>query len=86
MEATFVLKPDELTTEWLKRLKSHFADTGIITITATGPEKPLSVEEQRTSQRELLKRMQSLRERMAQTQVTMPAGLDINDIIDGIND
>lgn len=87
MEATFVLKPDELTTEWLERLKSRFADTGIITITASAPEKLLSVEEQRTSQqRELLKRMQALRERTSRIPVTIPPGTDINDIIDSVND
>ncbi len=87
MEATFVLKPNELTPEWLEQLKSQFADTGIITITASSPEKFLSVEEQRISnQQNLLKRMQALRERMAQTPVTMPAGFDINDIIDEVND
>ena len=87
MEATFVVKPDELTPEWLERLKSHFADDGMITITAIGPEKPLPAQEQRmATQRELLKRMQSLRERMAQTPINISDGLDMNDIIDENND
>lgn len=87
MEATFIVKPEELTPEWLEQLKSRFASNGAITITASGPEKLVSVDEQRIiTQQHLLKRMQSLRERMAQTPVIMPAGLDINDIIDGVND
>ncbi len=87
MEATFVLKPNELTAEWLEQLKSHFADTGIITITASAPEKLLSVEEPRISkQQALLKRMQALRERTSRIPVTLPPGTDINDIIDSVND
>lgn len=87
MEATFVVKPEELTPEWLEQLKSHFADTGIITITASAPEKLLSIEEQRIStQQALLKRMQALRERTSSIPVTLPPGMDINDIIDSVND
>jgi predicted transcriptional regulator len=87
MEATFVLKPDELTPEWLDQLKSHFADTGIITIKASALENSLSVEKQRIStQQELLKRMQALRERTSRVPVTLPPGIDINDIIDSVND
>lgn len=81
MEATFVIKPEELTSEWLEQLKSHFADDGTITITATGPDKPLSVEEQRTvTQRAMFKRLQETKN-MYPTR-TIDADVDINKLID----
>lgn len=84
MEATFVLKPNELTPEWLEQLKSQFARDETITITATGPEKPLSVEQQRAvAQRAMF-------ERLLETQKKYPpkelaADIDINELIDELN-
>lgn len=87
MEATFVLKSEELTPEWLEQLKSRFASNESITITASGPERPISADEQRIiTQRQLFKRMEALRERTSRILVTLPPGTDINDIIDGVND
>ena len=81
MEATFVVKKEELTPDWLEQFKSQFAEDGTITITATGPEKLLSVEEQRAvAQREMFKRLQAM-----QTQYppkTIDADVDINKLID----
>ncbi|KAB7725975.1 hypothetical protein F5984_25290 [Rudanella paleaurantiibacter] len=81
MEATFVVKPEELTSEWLEQLKSHFADDGTITITATGPDKSLSAEEQRAvNQRAMFKRLQETK-KIYPTR-TIEADVDINKLID----
>ena len=81
MEATFVVKPEELTPEWVEQLKSRFAEDGIITITASGPEKPLFVEEQRAvTQREMFKRLQEI-QKMHPTK-TIAADVDVNTLID----
>jgi hypothetical protein len=81
MEATFVLKPEELTTDWLEQLKNHFADDGTITITASGPEKLVSAEEQRIiTQRAMLTRLQAVQKKYPP--VTIDADIDINKLID----
>ena len=83
MEATFVVRPEELTPEWVKQLKDRFADDGIITITATGPDKPLSADEQRAvKQREMFKRLQETQ--MQYPPKTIDADVDINTLIDGM--
>ena len=81
MEATFVVKPEELTPEWVEQLKSRFAEDGIITITASGPEKPLSAEEQRTVvQRVMFKRLQEIQK--IHPPKTIVADVDINTLTD----
>lgn len=75
MEATFVLDTQDDRRAFAERLSTFFADR-IIRVHVEEIQKPGS------GQQHLLKRMQELRERMAQTPVTMPPGLDINDIID----
>ena len=81
MEATFVVKPEELTPEWVEQLKSRFAEDGIITITASGPEKPISVEEQRAvAQRDMFKRLQEIQK--IHPPKTIAADVDINTLID----
>ncbi len=80
MEATFVVKLEELTPEWVEQLKSRFAEDGTITITASGPEKPLSVEEQRAvTQREMFKRLQETQTKYPPK--TIDADVDINKLI-----
>lgn len=80
MEATFVVKPDELTPEWLEQLKSQFAEDGTITIKATGPEKPLSVEEQRAvTQRWMFKRLQETQKKYPPKEIA--ADIDVNKLI-----
>ncbi len=81
MEATFVVKPEELTLEWIEQLKSRFADDGTITIKASGPEKPLSAEEQRVAtQREMFRRLQETQKEYPPK--TVSADIDINKLID----
>ena len=81
MEATFVLKPEELTAEWLERLKSRFADDETLTITAVGPAKTLSKQEQRVvNQREMFRQMQEMQKKYPPKQI--PANIDINKLID----
>ena len=80
MEATFVVKPEELTPEWVEQLKSRFAEDGIITITASGPRKPLFVGKPRYDPQEVLKRMAETRQKHPPTKI--PADVDINKIID----
>jgi hypothetical protein len=79
MEATFVLNTQDDRMAFAERLSSFF-EGKTIRVYVEEIQKPGS------GQKHLLKRMQKLRERMSQTPVTMPAGLDINDIIDGVND
>ena len=79
MEATFVLDTQDDRRAFAERLSTFFADRSI-RVHVEEIQKPGS------GQQHLLKRMQELRERMAQTPVTMPTGFDINDIIDGVND
>jgi|GEM_PF-6727625 len=84
MEATFVMKPDELTPEWLEQLKDQFAQDGTITIKATGPEKPLSVEQQRTAtQRAMFERIREIQKKHPPKQIA--ANVDINELIDELN-
>jgi hypothetical protein len=78
MEATFVLDAQEDRVQFVERLSTFFADKAI-RVHVEEIQKPS------LGQQHLLKQMQSLRERMAQTPVTMPAGFDINDIIDEVN-
>lgn len=81
MEATFVLKPEELTTDWLEQLKNHFSADGTITITAIGPEKPVSVEEQRImTQQAMFARLRESQKK--HPPMTIPAHIDINEMID----
>ena len=81
MEATFVVKPEELTPEWLEQLKSRFANDGTITITASGPEKPLSAEHKRASmQQEMFRRLQETQTKYPPK--TIDADVDINKLID----
>lgn len=81
MEAIFVMRPEELTPEWLEQLKSRFADDGTITIQASGPEKSLSVEEQRAvNQRALFKGLQEAQKKYPPK--TIAADIDINRLID----
>ncbi|MVM40837.1 hypothetical protein GO730_29315 [Spirosoma sp. HMF3257] len=81
MEATFVVKKEELTPGWLEQFKSQFAEEGLISITAIGPEKQLSVEEQRViMQREMFNRMQNTQKKYPPRKV--PADIDINRVID----
>ena len=81
MEATFVIKPEELTTEWLEQLKSHFADDGTLTITAVGPAKTLPEQEQRAiNQREMFRQMQEMQKKYQPKQI--PPNIDINKLID----
>ena len=81
MEATFVVKLEELTPEWVEQLKSRFADDGTITIIASGPEKLLPVEEQRAvTQREMFKRLQEMQTKYPPK--TIDADVDINKLID----
>ncbi|CAN5231756.1 hypothetical protein BH09BAC4_BH09BAC4_36570 [soil metagenome] len=79
MEATFVLDSQEDRRAFAERLSMFFAGKPI-RVHVEEVQKPSS------GQQYLLKQIQSLRERMAQTPATMPHGLDINDIIDGVND
>jgi hypothetical protein len=81
MEATFVVKKEELTPDWLEQFKSQFAEESIISITVIGPEKLLSVEEQRTvAQREMFKGMQEARKKYPPKKI--PTDIDINKMID----
>ncbi|MEZ0484525.1 hypothetical protein [Fibrella aquatica] len=81
MEATFVLKPEELTPEWLEQLKSRFANDGTITIQASGPEKVVSVDEQRAvNQRAILNRLRESQKKYPPK--TIAAEIDINRLID----
>ena len=78
MEATFVLDTQDDRRAFAERLSTFFGDK-TIRVHVEEIQKP-------SLGQHLLKQMQSLRERMAQTPVTLPAGLDINDIIDEVND
>lgn len=81
MEATFVVKLKELTPEWIEQLKSHFAEDGTITIKATGPEKPLSVEQQRViTQRRMFEHLQEIQKKYPPQEIA--ADVDINKLID----
>ncbi|PHK14784.1 hypothetical protein [Spirosoma sordidisoli] len=81
MEATFVIKKEELTLGWLEKLKSHFAEDGTIIITVNGPEKRLSVEEQRViTQQNMFKQLQETQ--MQHPPKTIDADVDINKLID----
>jgi hypothetical protein len=83
MEATFVVKKEDLTTEWLTELRSQFADDGTITITASGPEKPHSEQEQRAiRQREAFKKLQEIQEKSPPPIIA--ADIDIYEIIDSM--
>ncbi len=79
MEATFVLDTQDDRQAFAERLSTFFGDR-TIRVHVEEVHKP------GFGQQHLLKQMQSLRERMAQTPVTLPAGFDINDIIDEVND
>ncbi|WP_077921692.1 hypothetical protein [Spirosoma sp. 209] len=81
MEATFVVKKEELTPGWLEKLKSQFAEDGTIIITVNGPEKRLSVEEQRViTQQNMFKQLQETQ--MQHPPKTIDADVDINKLID----
>ena len=81
MEATFVVKKEELTPQWLEQFKSQFAEDGTITIMATGTQKSLSVEEQRAAtQQGMFKRLQETQ--MQYPPKTIDADVDINNLID----
>lgn len=75
MEATFILDTQDDRMAFAERLSTFFADR-TIRVHVEEIQKPGS------GQQHLLKRMQSLRERLAQTPVTIPPGSDMNDIID----
>lgn len=79
MEAIFVLDTQDDRRTFAERLSALFMDKPI-RVHVEEIKKP------ELGQLQLLERMQSLRERMAQTPISMPPGLDINDIIDGVND
>lgn len=79
MEATFVLNAKEDRAQFAERLTTFFA----------GKTIRVRVEEVKDSvanQQQLLKRMEALRLRTAQVSITIPPGIDINDIIDEVND
>ena len=81
MEVTFVVKPDELTPEWLEQLKSQFDDESMITITATSPDKSLSAEEQRTAnQRGMFERLRETRKKYPPKEIAVD--VDVNKLID----
>ncbi|GAB2802036.1 hypothetical protein GCM10027275_55360 [Rhabdobacter roseus] len=81
MEATFVVKTEELTPEWLEQLKSQFGAGETIMIKAMSPEqKPTG------NQYEVFLKMEEIRQRMEVVPVQLPPGVDINDLIDDIND
>jgi hypothetical protein len=81
MEATFVIRPEELTAEWLEQLKSHFADDGTLTITAVGLAKSSPEQEHRAvNQREMFRQMEETRKKYPTTKI--PADIDINKLID----
>lgn len=81
MEATFVLKPEELTTDWLEQLKSRFTGEESVTITAVSADKPLSEEQQRViNQRAMFTRLRKSQKKYPP--ITIPAHIDINELID----
>ncbi|MBO0952121.1 hypothetical protein [Fibrella forsythiae] len=69
-----------MTGERLLNAYQRYSQTKSIRVRIEEIQKPDS------GQQNLLEKMQSLRERMAQTPIVIHAGLDINDIIDGVND
>lgn len=79
MEATFVLDAQEDRKQFADRLAKFFAGK---TIRVRVEE----VSEPGAAQQHLLERMQALRARTEQTPITLPPGLDMNDIIDEVND
>jgi glycine cleavage system regulatory protein len=79
MEATFVLNAQEDRKQFADRLTEFFAGK---TIRVRVEE----VRDEAVGQQQLLKRMEALRLLTEQVPVTLPPGLDINDIIDEVND
>ncbi|RIV25027.1 hypothetical protein DYU11_06830 [Fibrisoma montanum] len=82
METTFVAKPSELKEQLLAKIESLFSDSDTpVTITLKQEEvKP------RPDQWEIFLKMEEIRKRTELVSVTLPPGMDINDIIDGVND
>lgn len=79
MEATFVLDAQEDRKQFAERLATFFSGK---TIRVRIEE----IDEKEPGQQDLLKRMEALRARTERVQVTLPPGIDINDIIDDVND
>ncbi|MEZ0543170.1 hypothetical protein [Fibrella arboris] len=79
MEATFVLNDQEDRALFVDRLTQFFAGKTIRV-------KVEEVDNRAVNQRELLVRMEALRLRTEQIPITLPAGMDINDLIDDVND
>lgn len=74
MEATFVLKPEELTPKWVEQLKSRFAEGKPITISASGEEKP------RYNPQEVLRKLEEARKKFPPQKIS--AAIDISKLID----
>ncbi|MGA0559267.1 hypothetical protein ACO2Q8_21590 [Larkinella sp. VNQ87] len=81
MEATFVLKQEQLTPEWLEQLKRLFDEQGTLTITVSGSGKPLSAENQRVvDQQNMVKRMLETQKKYPPKKISPE--IDINKLID----
>ncbi|GAA4413374.1 hypothetical protein GCM10023187_41580 [Nibrella viscosa] len=82
MEATFVAKPSELKAQLLEKIESLFADSDApVTITIKQAEVTPSPD-----QRTIYLVMEAIRKRTEVVPVSLPPGMDINDIIDEVND
>ena len=79
MEATFVLDAQEDRAQFVERVTQFFTGKVIRVHIEEVGDKPVS-------QQLLFKRMESLRLLTEQVPITLPPGLDINDLIDEIND
>lgn len=79
MEATFVLDAQEDRAQFVERVTKFFTGKVIRVHIEEVDDKPVS-------QQLLFKRMESLRLLTEQVPITLPPGLDINDLIDEIND
>lgn len=79
MEATFVLDAQEDRKQFAERLISFFSGK---TIRVRVEE----VEHKVVSQQQLLNRISALRLLTERVPVTLPPGIDVNDLIDEVND
>ena len=80
MEATYEMRVEELTPEWLEDFKRKFQKEGKVIIKAKTPEsKP------KKSQYEVFLEMEEIRKEIEKEPIVFPPGMDINDIIDEVN-
>ena len=81
MEATYELRVEELTPEWLEDFKKKFGKDRKVIIKAEPAET-----EPRKSQYEIFLEMEEIRKSIKLTPADFPPDFDINDIIDEVND